>query len=146
MNAVRYHMGTMRRSRAPHVTHRQPSWLLVCAMLALSVHALANMGLMPAREPSTDGAAKPFFAEICTGQGKLQLGPNALREVLADADFHEADWCELCSLASGPALTSAELPPVLDLGQASRPATQILVPPAQAEWVLQAPRGPPLLG
>ncbi len=139
-------MGSMRRSRAPHVTRRQPNWLLVCAMLALSVHALANMGLMPARGQSGNSASGPFLAEICTGQGKLQLGPNSLRKVLADAAKHEADWCELCSLAGGPALTSTELPQSLDLAPASRIAAGVLVPTARAEWLLQAPRGPPLLG
>lgn len=137
-------MGTMRRSRASHVIRRQPNWLLVCAMLALSVHALANMGLMPARGQTANGAGGSFFAEICTGRGALQLGPDALRLALADATTHESDWCELCSLAGGPALTRTENPQALDIGPTSYLAATVLVSPAHAEWALQAPRGPPL--
>lgn len=140
-------MGTMRRRRASHVIRRQPNWLLVCAMLALSVHALANMGLMPARGPSANGASGSFFAEICTGRGALQPGPDALRKAFADAAVHESDWCELCSLASGPALTRTDgLPEPLAIGPTSRLTAAMLVPPAHAEWASQAPRGPPLLG
>ena len=95
-------MGTMRRSRASRLTRRQPNWLLVCAMLALSVHTLANMGLMPARAQSASGAGASFFAEICTGRGELQRGSEAFREAFADATAHESDWCELCSLAAAP--------------------------------------------
>ncbi|MDP2367047.1 DUF2946 family protein [Rhodoferax sp.] len=136
----------MRRHRHFHVTRRQPNWLLVCAMLALSVHALANIGLMPARGFAAGGAASPFFAEICTGRGAPQGGPNALRIALSDAAEHAAQWCELCSLAGGPALTSAQATQAFAARPGARLAAAPPAAPARTEWVLQAPRGPPRLG
>lgn len=137
----------MRRHRAPIVTRRQPNWLLVCAMLALSVHALANMGLMPSRGQSADNANGPFFAEICTGKGMFKVGPNSLLGALADAAGHEADCCDLSSLTGGPALTSSEpAQAVLALALGARFAASLVGAPARPDWALQAPRGPPLLG
>ncbi len=140
-------MAPMRRHRAPIVTRRQPNWLLVCAMLALSMHALANMGLMPNRGQSANSASSAFFAEVCTGKGMFKLGPNTSLGALADATGHEADCCDLSSFTGGPALTgSAAAQAALDLALGARLAGSLVGVPALADWALQAPRGPPLQG
>ena len=139
-------MPNMRRHRHPHVSRRQPNWLLVCAMLALSLHALANIGLMPARGFAAGGAPSQFFADICTGKGAPRGGPSALRMALTDAAEHAADWCELCSLAGGPALASAQTMRAFAATPGAHVTAAQPAAPARTEWVLQAPRGPPRLG
>lgn len=139
-------MANMRRHRYFQVTRRQPNWLLVCAMLALSVHALANMGLMPARGSDTGDATSPFFADICTGKAAPQFGASPLRTAFAGATEHEADWCELCSIAGSPALASTEPTPTLAVESGVHVPAMLPIAPLHAEWILQAPRGPPHLG
>lgn len=143
---MRYHMLPMRRNRAHAVTPRQPNWLLVYAMLALSVHALANLGLMPGRAQFTSDGQGNVFAEICTGQGMVKIGTNALRSALPAGPQHETDCCELCAIGGGPAVAAhdmVQMPTLLAAGTKWGPG----LPSAsrQADWLLQAPRGPPLL-
>ena len=137
----------MRRRHAPLVTHRQPNWLLVCAMLALSVHALANMGLMPARGHQAHNASTAFFAEICTGKGMLRTGSTTTLKGLVDAAGHEVDCCELSLFTAGPALTSSpRILAVLDLTTGARRAAHLVEVPALTDWALPSSRAPPLLG
>ena len=142
---MRYHIPKMRRNRAPVVTRRQPNWLLVCAMLALSVHALANMGLMPARGLSSGAANGDFFAEVCTGKGMAKIGASSLRSALTDAIGHESDCCELCSLGSGPAVAANDPADTLALTWEAQWPPGLSLTAAQPDWLLQAPRGPPAL-
>lgn len=142
---MRYHMSPMRRNRALVVTRRQPNWLLVCAMLALSVHALANMGLMPARGLSSGAAAGDFFAEVCTGKGMVKVGASSLRSALTDAIGHESDCCELCSLGNGPAVAASDPADALAVTWEAQWPSGLSNTAAQSDWLLQAPRGPPPL-
>ncbi len=144
---VRYHIAPMRRHRAPLMTHRQPNWLLVCAMLALSVHALANMGLMPTRGHATQNQSTAFFAEICTGKGMLRAGSTTSLRGLVDAAGDEIDCCELTSFTTGPGLTSSPRAlAVLESASGARLAARLVEVPAFIDWALPSPRGPPLLG
>ncbi len=143
---MRYHMSQMRRNRAPVVTRRrQPNWLLVCAMLALSVHALANMGLMPTRGQSSGAATGDFFAEVCTGKGMVKVGASSLRSALTDAIGHESDCCELCSLGSGPAVAAGDPADTLAVIWEAQWPPGLSNTVARSDWLLQAPRGPPPL-
>ncbi len=115
---------------------RSSSWLLVIGLLAVMMHAYADLGVMAKR-----GADGGFVAELCTSQGMVK--PGAALPGSDEQALHNC--CQLCT-GGGPLLLTAlslAVPPAPTFPTAN--AALPSAAPRQAPWHAHPPRGPPSL-
>jgi len=127
------------RTRFPAIPrHARPAMLLAAGLLAVAMHALSAMGLMPAHR---DGGG--FSPEICRGDGVVRTGAGGTADIVPGSDGAGHDCCKLCAVCSP--ILFADVTPDLGPappGDAVRPVRTSAWPATKAS-VAHPPRGPP---
>ncbi len=119
----------------------RPAMLLAAGLLAVAMHALGGMGLMPAHRAG--GGVSP---EICRGNGGVSAGVAGTADGMPAPGGAGHDCCTLC-VVSAPVLFTDAVPDFAPgpLGAVFPPAGG-LARPATEPSVAHPPRGPPASG